>query len=143
MIKIYAILYLDYGSSGYTIKKIFLNKENALKYYNEKIALEKKAYEKRYPDSIYNENKHSNLDFEEFEVEDSIKGISLIEELKKVKGAVSYDGDCSTQVLLPTTDNKYLRVGITDDDVAETPGIWFDYHEGLNNELTNLSNEKE
>jgi hypothetical protein len=66
----------------------------------------------------------------------------LIQELKKVKGAISYDGDCSVQVLLPTTDNKYLRVGVTDDDVAEKPGIWFDYYEGLNGELNNLSNEK-
>ena len=66
----------------------------------------------------------------------------LIQELKKVKGAISYDGDCSVQVLLPTTDNKYLRVGVTDDDVAEKPGIWFDYYEGLNNELNNELNNK-
>jgi hypothetical protein len=141
MIKIYAILYIDYSS--YNIEKLFLNKENGLKYYNEQIALEKEEYEKRYHDRPYEKRGYVTLVFEEFEVEDSIKGISLIEELKKVKGAVPYDGSASCQVLLPTTDNKYLRVGITDDDVAETPGIWFDYYEGLNNELKNLSNEKE
>ena len=62
--------------------------------------------------------------------------IELIQELKKVKGALPYDGDASTQVLLPTINDKYLRVGITDDDIAEQPReIWFDYYEGLNNEI--------
>lgn len=62
--------------------------------------------------------------------------IKLIQELKKIKGALPYDGDASTQVLLPTINGKYLRVGITDDDIAEQPGkIWFDYYGGLNNEI--------
>lgn len=69
--------------------------------------------------------------------------IKLIQELKKIKGALQYDGDASTQVLLPTINNKYLRVGITDDDVAEQPGkIWFDYYEGLNNEIKNKHNHE-
>lgn len=57
--------------------------------------------------------------------------LALIRELKKVKGAQSYDGEASVQVRLPTTDGKYLRVGITDDDVAPGQGLWFDYYEGL------------
>ena len=63
------------------------------------------------------------------------KDIQLIEELKKITGALSYDGDASCQVLLPTKDGKYLRVGVTDDDVVEKPGIWFDYYKVLDNEL--------
>jgi hypothetical protein len=140
--KVYATLYYDCGS--YNIDKLFLNKENALKYYNEQIALEKLRYEEQFPNKLYEERGYSHLCFEEeeFEIEDSLNSVSLIQELKKVKGAISYDGDCSTQVLLPTTDNKYLRVGVTDDDVAEKPGIWFDYYEGLNNELNNKNYEK-
>lgn len=69
----------------------------------------------------------------------NINKVELIQELKKVKGSLSYDGDASVQVLLPT-DKGYLRVGMTDDDVAAHPGeIWFDYYEGLNNEIKNIS----
>lgn len=57
------------------------------------------------------------------------KDIQLIQELKQVQGALSYDGDASCQVLLPIKDNKYLRIGVTDDDVAEVQGIWFDIKE--------------
>ena len=57
------------------------------------------------------------------------KDIQLIQELKKVQGALSYDGDASCQVLLPIKDNKYLRIGVTDEDVAEVQGIWFDIKE--------------
>lgn len=65
-----------------------------------------------------------------------IDEIELIEELKKVKGALSYDGNASVQVLLPTNDGKRLRVGYTDEDVAKHPGkIWFDYYEGLFGEV--------
>lgn len=68
--------------------------------------------------------------------------IALIRELKKVTNALSYDGDASIQVLLPTTEGKYLRIGVTDDDVAEHPNkIWFDYYEGFNNEIKNLKNK--
>lgn len=62
--------------------------------------------------------------------------IALIQELKKVKGAKNYDGDASTQVLLPTNDGRFLRVGQTDDDVTDNPTIWFDYYVGFNNEIT-------
>ena len=66
--------------------------------------------------------------------------ITLIRELHKIPGALDYSGDASYQVLLPTTEGKYLRVGITDDDVAAHPGkIWFDYYEGFNNEIKNSS----
>jgi hypothetical protein len=62
--------------------------------------------------------------------------IDIIQELKKVVGAHSYDGDASLQVLLPTVDGRMLRIGITDEDVADLPGeIWFDYYPGLNSEI--------
>ena len=64
--------------------------------------------------------------------------IELIYQLLKVKGAINYSSDASMQVLLPTEDGKYLRVGVTDDDVAEVKGIWFDYYEGLNGEIDKL-----
>ncbi len=51
----------------------------------------------------------------------------LIEELKEVKGAINYDGDASVQVLLPLNNGKFLRIGMTDDDVAEHPhSLWAD-----------------
>lgn len=66
--------------------------------------------------------------------------IDLIRELKKVTNALSYDGDASIQVLLPTIEGKYLRIGVTDDDIAKHSGkIWFDYYEGFNNEIKNLN----
>lgn len=61
---------------------------------------------------------------------DKHDSIQLIRELKKIPGALSYDGDVSTQVLLPTVEGKYLRVGITDADI-DTGKLWFDYYEGL------------
>ena len=65
--------------------------------------------------------------------------IELIEELKKVNGALPYDGDASVQVLLPTIDGRILRVGVTDNDVSEAPDkVWFDYYKGLNEEIKNL-----
>jgi len=60
--------------------------------------------------------------------------IELIKELKKIKGSLSYDGEASCQVLLPTKNNTYLRVGITDSD-AGSGKLWFDYYKGLNNEI--------
>lgn len=56
--------------------------------------------------------------------------IKLISELKKIKGAISYDGDASSQVLLPVKDGRHLRIGVTDDDVGSGK-LWFDYYEGL------------
>jgi hypothetical protein len=61
--------------------------------------------------------------------------MTLIQLLKQVPGAVSYDGDVSTQVVLYLKDGSHIRIGITDNDVAETPGLWFDRYEGFNNEL--------
>lgn len=57
--------------------------------------------------------------------------IELINELKKIEGSISYDGDASIQVLLPLNkEGKILRIGITDDDVGSGK-LWFDYYEGL------------
>lgn len=57
--------------------------------------------------------------------------LNLIYELKKIDGAISYDGECSVQVKIPTKDGNYLRVGITDPDVSNESGIWWDYYPGL------------
>ncbi len=59
----------------------------------------------------------------------------LLALLKKCQGAVSYDGDASIQVVIPLNDGRYIRIGRTDDDVADTIGLWFDFYSGLNNEL--------
>lgn len=62
--------------------------------------------------------------------------VDLIQKLKNVVGAESCDGDCSCQVLLPTKDGRALRVGLTDEDVADRPGeIWF--KDGLSRWLEN------
>ncbi len=55
----------------------------------------------------------------------------LIKLLKKVAGAINYDGDASTQVMFKMRDGKNLRIGITDEDVAPGQGLWFDDYEGL------------
>jgi hypothetical protein len=55
------------------------------------------------------------------------KYVKLIQELKKIPGAISYDGEVSIQVLLPTMNGKHLRVGVSDD----VPGVWHDYYAGL------------
>lgn len=57
--------------------------------------------------------------------------MSLIHKLKQLDGAISYDGECSTQVVFELKNGKTLRIGITDDDVAEVPGIWCDQYQGL------------
>lgn len=51
--------------------------------------------------------------------------------LKKLDGAVDYDGDCSTQVVFRLANGKTLRIGNTDDDCSDNPGIWCDQYEGL------------
>lgn len=56
-------------------------------------------------------------------------------ELKKLDGAISYDGDASVQVVFKLANGKTLRIGVTDDDVADRPGLWCDQYEGLNREL--------
>ena len=55
----------------------------------------------------------------------NINNIQLIEELQKVKGALSYDSKFSLQVLLPI-ENGYLRIGTTDCENKEGDFVWFD-----------------
>ncbi len=62
--------------------------------------------------------------------------IDLISSLMKVTGALDYSGDASIQVLLPLASGGYLRIGVTDDDVAnkisdEYNVLWADRYEGL------------
>lgn len=60
------------------------------------------------------------------------QAIKLIELLKQVNGSISYDGDASVQVLLPLVNGDTLRIGITDEDVAPTQGLWFDINYKFN-----------
>lgn len=63
-------------------------------------------------------------------------GGELIEQLKTLRGAISYDGDASCQVVFLLANGDTLRFGVTDDDVAEHPGsMWLDQYTGLNDEL--------
>ena len=55
----------------------------------------------------------------------------FIAELKKLDGAIDYDGDCSCQVIFRLANGKTLRIGITDDDVAARLGLTCDQYEGL------------
>lgn len=67
-----------------------------------------------------------------YKQEDSDSVIGLIAKLKAVAGAKSYDGDASTQVLLPLAGGGYLRVGTTNYDVAEVPfSLWADRYQGI------------
>lgn len=58
-------------------------------------------------------------------------GLSIIDELKKMDGAIDYDGDCSCQVVFKLANGKTLRFYVTDDDVAEVKGLRIDQYEGL------------
>lgn len=58
-------------------------------------------------------------------------GVSFIQRLKALDGAIPYDGDASAQVVFRLANGKTLRIGVTDDDVAEEPGLWCDQYEGL------------
>ncbi len=65
----------------------------------------------------------------------STDGIDLIQELKKVDGAIPYDGNASCQVVFLLKNGKTLRFCVTDDDVAMHKGLVIDQYEGLNREL--------
>lgn len=71
--------------------------------------------------------------------------VDLIRQLLNVVGAKNYSGDASFQVIVPTKNGRWLRIGITDDDVGSGK-LWHDYYPGFNNELINelasTTNEK-
>ncbi len=52
--------------------------------------------------------------------------VQFIQELLCFSGAERYDGSASIQVVFPLKNGKFLRIGCTDDDVAEEPGLWAD-----------------
>lgn len=64
-------------------------------------------------------------------------GVEFISRLKKLPGAISYDGDASVQVAFKLSNGKVLRIGVTDEDIAESPGLWADNYPGLFGELEN------
>ena len=73
---------------------------------------------------------------------DNIKNeVDLIFNLLKIKGAENCSGDASFQVILPLKDDTFMRIGITDEDVAETQGLWIDYWEIIDDKLK-LINKK-
>lgn len=52
--------------------------------------------------------------------------LELIQTLKKIDGAISYDSDTSLQVLLPIpTEKKLLRIGLGGDNDSD---LWWDYY---------------
>jgi hypothetical protein len=60
----------------------------------------------------------------------------LITRLKKLEGAIPYDGNYSVQVAFKLANGKILRIGESDhEDGEEDIGIWCDQFEGLNGEL--------
>lgn len=54
------------------------------------------------------------------------KFLNLINQLKKMDGAVDYDGDYSTQVYFELKNGKRLRFGVNDDG-----DFFVDQYEGL------------
>ena len=52
----------------------------------------------------------------------------FIEQLKKIEGAIDYDGNYSTQVMFKLANGKNLRIGIGDEENSE---IFCDQFEGL------------
>jgi hypothetical protein len=66
----------------------------------------------------------------------TMRDVEFIQHLKTLDGAIPYDGDASCQVVFKLANGKTLRIGVTDDDVTDQPGLWADQYEGLNGELT-------
>lgn len=56
--------------------------------------------------------------------------LDFIRRLKRMPGAVSYDGDASVQVAFLLANGKTLRIGLTDEDVG-TGELWADNYAGL------------
>lgn len=54
--------------------------------------------------------------------------VAFVNELKKLTGAISYDGDYSCQVMFKLANGDNLRIGCTD----EVPGIWCDQYGSRN-----------
>ncbi len=61
--------------------------------------------------------------------------LEFIRKLKELPGAISYDGDASVQVAFKLAGGEVLRIGLTDEDVADAPGLWADNYRGLFGEL--------
>lgn len=63
------------------------------------------------------------------------KAYDIICHLKRMDGAMEYDGSCSSQVIFKLTNGKTLRFCVCDDDVAgdsiEHQGLQIDQFGGL------------
>jgi len=66
-----------------------------------------------------------------------MKDYEFIAELKKLDGAIPYDGDASVQVVFKLSNGKTLRIGVTDGDLCDDAGIWCDQYQGLLGEFKN------
>ena len=62
---------------------------------------------------------------------EGLSDVDFIRRLKTLDGAIPYDGDASVQVVFKLANGKTLRIGVTDDDVADRPGLWCDQYPGL------------
>lgn len=57
-----------------------------------------------------------------------MEAVNFVESLKKLEGAISYDGNASTQVLFYLANGRVLRIGVTDEDVGDRAGLWADQY---------------
>ena len=55
------------------------------------------------------------------------QGFEIVSKLKKMNGAIDYDGDCSVQVYFELKNGKRLRFGYNDEDGK----LNIDQYEGL------------
>lgn len=67
--------------------------------------------------------------------------LNLINTLKKISGAIPYDGVASSQVVFKLGNGKTLRLGVTDEDTG-TGLLWIDQYEGLNGEFARKAVQK-
>lgn len=70
-------------------------------------------------------------------MEPQFNKFDFIRDLKKLDGAIPYDGDASVQVVFILANGKTLRFGITDEDISDG-NLWFDQYPGLLNEFSPL-----
>ncbi len=59
-------------------------------------------------------------------VDETDHAVDFIRRLKKLPGARNCDGEASSQVYFELACGQTIRIGVTDPDVTDTPGLWVD-----------------
>lgn len=61
----------------------------------------------------------------------AMTAVQFVAYLKKLPGAIPYDGDASVQVVFKLANGMNLRIGVSDSDCTDQLGLWADNYAGL------------